>query len=85
MLTTKEVRAIMRKHGKGRGFELIYTNKVKDPNVRHVKCYYSEHRDHALMDALCIEAGYENVKLTMDGHLKCYSQVPGLIVKCKMA
>lgn len=90
MLNTKQVREIMRKHGKGVGFlDPIYTNKptssLLQADVRHVKCYYNEYKDQMLMDELCRRAGYENVKITRGSTLKFQSGAPGLIVRCILA
>lgn len=88
MLNTRQVREIMRRHGKGVGFfDPIYTNKptsvrLKD-DVRHVKCYYREHKDQMLMNELCRRAGVENVKITRGA--KFQSSYPGLIVRCVLA
>lgn len=83
MLTTKEVRKIMRKHGAW--FGVIYTNKVKDPNVRHVKCYYNANNrdDTEMFKQLQELAGAENVKVTKGAG---YGYAPkGIVVKCKMS
>lgn len=90
MLNTKQVREIMRKHGKGVGFlDPIYTNKptsvLPQSVVRHVKCYYNEYKDQMLVDELCRRAGYENVKITQGSTWKFQSRAPGLIVKCILA
>ena len=59
MLTTLQVRAIMRKH-KNREWDNIYTNKVKNPEHRSVKCYFSFEAYEELVAA----CGAENVRVT---------------------
>jgi catabolite regulation protein CreA len=40
MLTTKQVRAIMQKYGRN-SKDSVFVHKVKDPNVRTIKCFYT--------------------------------------------
>ena len=84
MLTTLQVRAIIRKHTDSQFVDPIYTNKTrKNPgNQRTVKCYY--YRNAKLLKALQKAAGKQNVNLTVGG--KWYgAQGPGITVKCVLA
>ena len=78
MLTTTQVRAIIRQY-RANDYE-VYTNKTaghKGPE-RRVKCYY---RDNvALLAALEKAAGKENVTLTAGASY--YGGGPGITVKC---
>jgi len=78
MLTTTQVRAIIRKHKTVTIWDPIWTNKTsKNPgNVRSVKCYFLD--DMALVSALRNAAGAENVRITDSEH----SMGPGITVKC---
>jgi len=82
MLTTKQVREIMRK---GSWTRWIYTNKVKDPSVRHVKCYYNPryNKDAAVLAKLKELAGNDNVWVTKGARYG--NSLQGIIVKCKLA
>ena len=85
MLTTTQVRAIIRKHKTVHAvWDPIYTNKTnKNPgNVRSVKCYFLNNT--ALLKALQKAAGAENVKLT-DGATHYAALGPGITVKCVLA
>jgi hypothetical protein len=86
MLTTRQVRAIIRKHNPSTHpvWDPIYTNKTKSNpgNVRTVKCYY--HSNTALLKALQQAAGAQNVKLTT-GAQHYYALGPGITVKCVLA
>ena len=76
MITTKQVRNIIRTH---RPDALIYTNKTtgyKGPE-RRVKCYFRN--DTELMFLLMTAAGPENVHTT---EYYGYGASAGLIVKC---
>jgi len=75
MLTTKQVRAIMRKHNP---YRTLWTNKTTgdNSNIRRVKCYYYNNRDRALYDELVQKTGLENVRVTSEG---------GLTVRCVLA
>lgn len=79
MLTTKQVRDIMR-DGCWQGW--IYTNKVKDPSIRHVKCYYNPRnsKDVALLHTLKREAGADNVWVTKGAGYGF--SLPGIVVRC---
>jgi hypothetical protein len=79
MLTTKQVRAIIRKHTTNTYG--LYTNKTTGyvgPN-RRVKCYF--HGNVELYTALQKAAGRANVYLT-PGSDYCHSPGPAIIVKC---
>lgn len=82
MLTTTEVRAIMRKHGR----ESIWTNKAPGHagNVRTVKCYEPWDFDvyTRLSRELCKKAGRDNVSFTSGGG---EVGMPGIVVKCVIA
>ena len=73
--TTKNVRAIMRKHNSWG----IYTNKTKDDTSdnRRVKCYFDENKN--LLKDLIREAGAENVKITNGSD---FFKRKGIVVKC---
>lgn len=80
MLTTVEVRGIMRKHGK----VTLYTNKTAGDKTRNrrVKCYFSGTTSHPLYKELIAKAGVKNVTLT-DGS---WFQGPrGMTVRCVLA
>ena len=76
MLTTKQVRSIMAKHGA----RDLYTNKTTGHkgNDRRVKCYYRG--NDALVTALKAAAGADNVRV----HGGSYSGA-GVVVKCVLA
>ena len=59
MANTKTVRQILAKYNK----RDIFTNKVKDPNFRAIKCYYNSFRDAELVAELIKVAGSKNVKI----------------------
>lgn len=87
MKSTKQVRAWLRAHissYSGGPFGMtIYTNKVKNPAVRHVKIY-----EYALtpaeLDALRIFAGPRNVHTTIPtrGYPDTYGTSCGIIIRC---
>jgi hypothetical protein len=79
MLTTTQVRAIIRKHSTNTYG--IYTNKTKDHTgpERRVKTYFRNDVD--LFRALQKAAGRANVYLT-PGSDYCHSIGPAIIVKC---
>ena len=83
MLTTTQVRAIIRKHKTVSIWDPIWTNKTrKNPgNQRSVKCYFLDNYD--LLDALIVAAGKENVKVTPGAQ---YSSAlgPAITVKCNL-
>lgn len=60
--TTKQIRQIMRSYGRND----IWTNKVKDPSVRHVKCYVPWQYSTAsqLFRTLVKVAGEMNIAIT---------------------
>jgi hypothetical protein len=80
MLTTKQVRAIMRQYPISRYG--VYTNKTKGHTGvnRRVKCYYGN--NDALLNALIKAAGSNNVNLTAGYG---YSANAGITVKCVLA
>ena len=84
MLTTKQVREIMREHGKG-SYEM-YTNKTRGDtsNRRRVKCYYRSGKDYPLLEELIKAAGADNVMVTK-GSDGFYTSGMGLVVKCVLA
>ena len=80
MKSTKQVRAWIRAHV---GNIVVYTNKVKNPAVRHVKVY----RDNLTPDqlgALATFAGSKNVHVTypVQDYPYAYGSRPGLIIRC---
>lgn len=81
MVTTKQVRAVIFKH---RFFASVWTNKLKDPNLRSVKCYVPSNA--AERDALLAElrelAGAENVRVTSGS---AWLNEPGITVRCLRA
>lgn len=81
MLTTIEVRDIMRKAG--RDAEYIYTNKTKGHtgNERRVKCYFP---DEKLVAQLKQAAGADNVKIMLHGGYNS-GMHDGIVVKCVLA
>ena len=64
MLTTKQVRAIIRKHvpNLGTWYNPVWTNKWDDTNKRSVKVYNSGDTA-ALLQELRAQAGAENVRI----------------------
>jgi hypothetical protein len=80
MLTTIEVRSIMRKAG--RDSWCIYTNKTRGHagNERRVKCYFP---DEKLVAWLNQAAGAENVKVMLHGG--GHGMHDGIVVKCVLA
>ena len=59
MLTVKQVRSIMRKHGRGgKGhLEGVFVNKTVEEGVRTVKCYYTYDDASAALLAELRDAG----------------------------
>jgi hypothetical protein len=84
MLNTKQVREIMRKHGKVGGG--VYTNKTTGDasDRRRVKCYFDGRCDAELVKELRRLAGRDNVTIT-EGVDHCYAGGPGIVVKCVLA
>lgn len=82
MLTTKQVRAIMREPGISS--DSIFTIKGKEPFVRHVKCdcNLTHPADIAMLAKLKKLAGVKNVKVT--GKIAKFRN-SHILVKCKMA
>ena len=84
MLTTKQVRNVMRNHLFNRAD--IWTNKTSGnfSIYRSVKCYVpsNDTKAAALLAALVEAAGEDNVKVT-DGSE--YLAWPGIIVRCTIA
>ncbi|MCA1800098.1 MAG: hypothetical protein LC650_02245 [Actinobacteria bacterium] len=89
LVTTKQVRDVMRTHGHDSGS--VYTNKVKsaDGTVRSVKCYYCDN-DRLVADLRKL-AGAENVKITQGGEIREVPGtrdpfiLPGITVRCQIA
>jgi hypothetical protein len=81
LLTTLNVRSIMRKNGCGSGG--IYTNRYgKTGTARTVKCYYCGNA--SALAALQAACGEENVKLTAGSkHFRSWGE--GITVKCVLA
>ena len=83
MLTTKQVRNIMRNHL----FDSrdIWTNKTTGDttNIRRVKCYMPNDTRKAtrLINDLKKAAGADNVNLTTNNHAYGYGR-PGITVRC---
>ena len=79
MITTKQVRAIMRQHTTNTYG--IYTNKTRahTGTERRVKCYFRNNTN--LLIALQKAAGAENVKVT-DGGNGPWAGGPAIVVKC---
>ena len=65
MLTTLQARAIIRKHNPNAGswFDPIWTNKLKDPSLRTVKCYDAGDTTK-LVRELKRRGGAKNVRIT---------------------
>jgi hypothetical protein len=84
MLTTKQVRAIIRKHipNAGSWYDPIWTNKLKNPALRTVKCYNTAANSTALIAELHQLAGEENVRLTPNAP---WARAGGIIVTCRLA
>jgi hypothetical protein len=82
MLTTTQVRAIIRKFPSNA--REIYTNKTTKgtTNLRSVKCYFLD--NYALLKELQTAAGHNNVSVTIgsDGYR---SGGEGIVVKCILA
>jgi len=83
MKSTKQVRAWLRAHVSAMPRVTVYTNKVKNPAVRHVKVY-AYALTQAELDALRIFAGAKNVRMTIPtrGYPDTYGTQPGLIIRC---
>lgn len=87
LLTTLQVRKIMRKHGG----EPLYTNKTTGDtsNIRRVKAYY--YGNKKMLKALQKKCGQKNVTLTsgggdsLSGFGYGYSGQPGVTVRCVLA
>lgn len=79
MLTTKQVRAIIKQHSISSRH--IFTNKTTGHtgSDRRVKIYFNN--DIALLKVLQKAAGKDNITLTKGGD-SIYSRGPGLTVKC---
>lgn len=65
MLTTLQARAIIRKHdpNAGRWYNPIWTNKLKDPTLRTVKCYDAGNTAKMIKE-LKRQGGAKNVRIT---------------------
>ena len=85
LLTTIQVRKIMRKHGG----EPLYTNKTTGDisDNRRVKCYYNG--NEKMLKKLRKKCGKENVTLTSGGNYEYGSYSgwggPGVVVRCVLA
>ena len=83
MLTTKQVRNVMRKHLTSTYG--LYTNKTKDDttNIRRVKCYMprTTKESMALLTELRALAGASNVNVTKGDQSYGYGR-PGITVRC---
>ena len=83
MLTTKQVRNVMRKHLTSTYG--LYTNKTKDDttNIRRVKCYMPRNTKEAmaLLTELRNLAGPSNVNVTSGDHPYGACR-PGITVRC---
>jgi len=80
MLTTKQVRAIIRKHTTAAE---IWTDKPRHDyigSLRRVKCYFDN--NGVLLRALQKAAGSQNVTVTTGNHHSMYDRGPGIVVKC---
>lgn len=82
MLTTKQARAIIRKHipNAGSWYNPIWTNKVKDPTVRTVKCYDAGDNSQ-LIKELKRRGGAGTVRTTEPAG--DWSHAGGIIVTCQ--
>ena len=84
MLTTKQVRAIIRKHipTAGGWFNPIWTNKLKDPALRTVKCYDAGNTA-ALVRELKRKGGAKSVRITAPSANHCgQMHTGGIVVTC---
>ena len=82
MLTTTEVRKIIRKHTTGAD---IWTDKPVPHrsytgSLRRVKCYFDG--NGVLLRALQKAAGSGNVTVTRGNPYSMYNRGPGIVVKC---
>ena len=82
MLTTKEVRKIIRKHTTGAD---IWTDKPVPHrsytgSLRRVKCYFDN--NGVLLRALQKAAGSGNVIVTRGNPYNMFDRGPGIVVKC---
>ena len=83
MKSTKQVRAWLRAHVSAMPRVTVYTNKVKNPAVRHVKVFlYALTVDELF--ALQIFAGAGNVHITIPtrGYPDTYGSSRGIIIRC---
>ena len=86
LLTTKQVRAIMREFGAETSDMWTNKNQCVAAHVRTVKCYY--YGNEELLRRLQKEAGAENVKLTKGFPIRTATlgqPGPGIVVKCVLA
>lgn len=83
MKSTKQVRAWFRAHVSAVPCITTYTNKVKNPNIRHVKVYLDELTDSQFA-SLRVFAGAANVKVTTPtrGYPDLWGSRAGVIVRC---
>ncbi len=77
LLTTTQVRALMRTYGG----EPLYTNKTTGHtgNIRRVKAYYNDNQN--MLAALILACGDENVTLTEGSD---WMGEPGVTVRCTL-
>ena len=82
MLTTKQARAIIRKHmpNAGSWYNSIWTNKLKDPALRTVKCY-DDGNNTKMIAELKRKGGAKNVRTTEP--TGDWSHAGGIIVTCQ--
>jgi len=82
MLTTRQARAIIRKYdpNAGRWYNPIWTNKIKDPALRTVKCYDSGNNDKMIKE-LKRQGGAKNVRITPPAG--DWSHAGGIVVTCR--
>ena len=78
MITTKQVRSIMRKYTN----DSIYTNKVSAANQRRVKCYLPADAVEANKLISELEAGFANVDINYDSSVSYRIPRSSVIVTC---
>jgi len=83
MKSTKQVRAWLRAHVGQVPYVTIYTNKVKNPAIRHVKIYQDEMTMAEVVD-LHKFAGFANVRVTSPGRAypDRWGSRAGVIIRC---
>jgi hypothetical protein len=80
MITTKQVRNIMRKYTD----DSIYTNKITDASKRRIKCYLPADAVEAnkLISELEAAAGFANVDINYDSSVSYRIPRSSVIVTC---